>query len=65
MKSFGLVLATIVAASVFAVSAQAQQGKPGAKKRCSGGMSACIERCVKVGGQPRLCPRFCQSQRGC
>jgi len=38
----------------------------GAKKNsCPGGFSACVQRCQKAGGQPRLCPSYCQKEKGC
>jgi hypothetical protein len=41
-------------------------GKKGAAaSQCEGGIQACIERCAARGGQARLCPKYCQTQRGC
>ena len=41
-------------------------GKKGeAASQCEGGMQACIARCAARGGQARLCPKHCQTQRGC
>ena len=60
--TIALGIAALLAAGLTSGPASAQKG---AKNSCPGGISACIERCSKMGGQPRLCPTYCQKQKGC
>jgi hypothetical protein len=63
MKFWMTAAAMLIGASVFGLpEAGLAQG---AKNSCPGGISACIQRCIKGGGQPRLCPRYCEKQKGC
>jgi hypothetical protein len=67
MRIFTLLLASAVTAVVLAsasTGALAAQ-KKGAKATCPGGMSACIDVCIKRGGQPRFCPTWCQREKHC
>ena len=67
MRTFALAallaLSAMLAAGLSSGPAHAQ--KKGAKNSCPGGLSACIQRCSQKGGQPRLCPTWCQKERGC
>ena len=61
------VIAIVIASATLASALMpgAAHAQKGAKNKCPGGLSACIERCTKRGGQPRLCPSYCQKQAGC
>lgn len=67
MKTFALAVTLALSATlaVGLASGPAFAQQKGAKNQCPGGLSACIERCIKVGGQTRRCPTYCQKQKGC
>ncbi len=66
MKSLAVAFAVLASSIAFSDAgwAQAKKGASSAGS-CPGGISACIARCQKAGGQPRNCPTYCQRQKGC
>jgi hypothetical protein len=66
MRTYALAIALAISAMLaLGLASRPLQAQGGAKNTCPGGLSACIARCSKVGGQPRLCPTYCQKQKGC
>jgi hypothetical protein len=62
MKSVAIAFAMLLVVELVPGVVYAQGGGKGS---CPGGLSACIERCAKGGGQQRLCASWCQKNRGC
>jgi hypothetical protein len=66
MRTYALAITLAISAVLSAGLASGPvHAQGGAKNTCPGGISACIDRCVKAGGQPRNCPTYCQRQKGC
>jgi hypothetical protein len=60
--AIGFAISVVFTVGLPSGTAHAQKA---AKGKCAGGMAACIERCSKRGGQPRLCPAYCTKTHGC
>ena len=66
MRTYALTIALAISAMLaIGLASGTVQAQKGAANTCPGGISACIQRCIKVGGQPRLCPVYCQKKKGC
>ena len=66
MRSYALAITLAISAMLaIGLASHPLHAQSGAKGTCPGGISACIARCSKMGGQPRLCPTYCQKQKGC
>jgi hypothetical protein len=59
-----LVMTWGVAAAMLAVAGSASIAAPKSKaagvNRCD--QNACVQRCIKAGGQLRFCPQYCEGQ---
>jgi hypothetical protein len=62
MKSCAIASAMLL---VFELVPGVVYAQGGGKGSCPGGLSACIDRCVKAGGRHSYCPTWCQKNRGC
>jgi hypothetical protein len=60
-RTLSLVSALILA-TAFPVSDGAAQAKKKSPQCVANFHDACMKRCLNGGGQPRLCPQFCQKR---
>ena len=61
LRTLSLVSA-LVLATAFSVSDGAAQSKKKSPQCVANFHDACMKRCLNGGGQPRLCPQFCQKR---
>jgi len=62
LRVISLVSAAVLATAFMVAEGQAQGKKKSA--RCVANFhEACMKRCLNGGGQPRLCPQFCEKRQ--